>query len=303
MTSQKITAFLLPSLYVFIFFAMAKPAFSHGTVTSPPSRVWICYQESPESPDSPACVASVAQYGTQHLYDWNAIRQGEANENHTAVIPNGTLASGGNPAIYGGMDQVRSDWVKTSVAPGPYTVTWTNSAPHATEYYEVYITNEDWTPDQPLRWDNITLLVQTPFSPAEASVDIPVVLPNRTGHHVIYSIWQRADSPEAFYSASDVDFGDNEVAMDKKVTVNEDLEVANDLTVILDIYFPSLANGAVQNLTIDGQGKVTVDSPTLLNLKEEAGEKQYVYAINKYNFSTIMRENNFTVAREGLHFK
>jgi chitin-binding protein len=30
----------------------------------------------------------------------------------------------------------------------------------------------------------------------------------KTGHHVIYTIWQRSDSPEAFYSCADVIFGD-----------------------------------------------------------------------------------------------
>ena len=32
-------------------------------------------------------------------------------------------------------------------------------------------------------------------------------LPNKTGRHLIYSIWQRSDSPEAFYNCSDVVFG------------------------------------------------------------------------------------------------
>ncbi|MGW4801835.1 lytic polysaccharide monooxygenase, partial [Nonomuraea sp. NPDC004297] len=32
-------------------------------------------------------------------------------------------------------------------------------------------------------------------------------LPSRQGRHLIYAIWQRSDSPEAFYSCSDVVFG------------------------------------------------------------------------------------------------
>ncbi|MBM7865141.1 hypothetical protein JOD27_008998, partial [Lentzea nigeriaca] len=30
---------------------------------------------------------------------------------------------------------------------------------------------------------------------------------NKSGRHIIYSLWQRSDSPEAFYSCSDVQFG------------------------------------------------------------------------------------------------
>ena len=182
-------------------------AFAHGTVTSPASRVWNCYLENPENPTSAACIAAVASHGSQPLYDWNEINQGNADGNHTAVVPDGNLPSGGRPDKYGGMDQVRTDWVATPVTPGAFTVTWTNSAPHATAYYDVYITNADWTPDQPLTWSSLTLLVRTDPSPAEATVDIPVTLPARTGKHIIYSVWQRSDSPEAFYSTSDVDFG------------------------------------------------------------------------------------------------
>ena len=32
-------------------------------------------------------------------------------------------------------------------------------------------------------------------------------LPERSGRQLLYTVWQRSDSPEAFYSCSDVDFG------------------------------------------------------------------------------------------------
>jgi len=265
--------------------------YTHGTVIAPPSRVWTCFQENPESPDSPACITSVADFGTQHLYDWASILQGQANENHQAVVPNGNLASGGKPEIYGGMDQVRSDWVKTDVTPGPYEVVWNNSAPHATEYYRVYIT---------------TLLVETPFRVPAARDTIDVVLPNRTGHHVIYSVWQRSDSPEAFYSASDVDFGGgggDQGADDKNVLINDNLEIANDLKVNTDIFFPNLANGQIQNLTIDANGKVMTDNIALQIANTGSTSKAQVHTVNKYNFSNIEQKGEAKITREGIHFK
>ncbi|UII25836.1 lytic polysaccharide monooxygenase [Fulvivirga maritima] len=180
---------------------------AHGTVTSPASRVWICYQEDPQSPDSPACIASIEEYGTQAFYDWNEVARMDANGMHRQIIPDGQLASAGRPDKYGGLDQVRDDWIATPVSPGPFTVTWTNTAPHETLYYEVYITKADWTPDQPLTWNSLELLVRTGPRSASAIDNIDVVLPVRTGKHVIYSIWQRSLSAEAFYSTSDVDFG------------------------------------------------------------------------------------------------
>jgi predicted carbohydrate-binding protein with CBM5 and CBM33 domain len=190
-----------------LLISSVQPAFAHGTVTYPPSRVWNCYKENPENPESAACIAAVVSHGTQPLYDWNEINQGMANGEHQQAVPDGNLASGGRPEKYGGMDQVRADWKATAVTPGELMVTWSNTAPHATDYYDVYITTEDWTPDQPLTWDKLTLLVRTAPSPADPEVNIPVILPERTGKHVIYSVWQRSDSPEAFYSTSDVDFG------------------------------------------------------------------------------------------------
>ncbi len=183
--------------------------FAHGTVTNPPSRVWICFQENPESPDSPACQAAILGYGTQAFYDWNEVARMDAGGRHRLILPDGNLASAGRPDKYGGLDQVRDDWVTTAVEPGPFTITWTNTAPHQTLYYDVYITKADWTPDQPLTWDSLERLVRTDPRPASATDNIDVVLPQRTGKHIIFSVWQRSLTPEAFYSTSDVDFGAN----------------------------------------------------------------------------------------------
>jgi len=181
--------------------------FSHGTVTSPPSRVWICFQEGPENPVSPACIDAIAMYGTQAFYDWSEVARMDANGNHRAIIGDGNLASAGRPDKFGGLDQVRNDWVATPVQAGPFTVTWSNSAPHQTLYYDVYITKADWNPNQPLTWDSLERLIRTEPRNASAVDNIDVVLPQRTGKHVIYSVWQRSLTGEAFYSTSDVDFG------------------------------------------------------------------------------------------------
>ncbi|MFK7904107.1 MAG: lytic polysaccharide monooxygenase [Chitinophagales bacterium] len=251
--------------------------FAHGTVTSPPSRIWNCYQENPESPDSPPCIAAVASHGTQALYDWNEINQGNANGDHMQFVPNGNLASGGRPDKYGGMDQVRFDWVSTPVSPGPFTVTWTNSAVHATDYYDVYITNEDWTPNQPLTWENLTLLVRTAPSPAENTVDISVVLPIRTGKHVIYSIWQRSDSPEAFYSTSDIDFGigTTSIELDENRFVDFILEPSpNPFNLTSKIEY-KLSKGEIVNLKIyDIYGR---EVSTLVNSFQASGEYEVVF--------------------------
>lgn len=228
-------------------------AFPHGTVTSPPSRIWNCYLENPENPTSEACIAAVNSHGSQPLYDWNEINQPNADGEHMLYVFDGNLPSGGRPDKYGGMDQVRSDWVATPVSAGPFTVTWTNTAPHESEYYEVYITAANWSPDQPLTWDSLELLVRTDPSPPAESVDIDVVLPPRAGKHVIYSIWQRSDSPEAFYSTSDVDFG---------LLSIDDSEAAAG---ILEVW-PNPADGGILHLGLTG---ATTTSYSIYNLLGE----------------------------------
>ena len=181
--------------------------FAHGTLSNPPSRVYNCFLEGVDNPESQPCIDAVISHGTQGIEEYYSILQNNGLDNHENLIPDGNLASGGNPDIYGAFDQIRDDWVATEVEPGPYTVTWTNAIPHFTLYYEVYITNSTWTPDQPLTWDSLELLVRTDSRPPMPVDDIDVVLPERTGKHVIYSIWQRSGNPQAFYAASDVDFG------------------------------------------------------------------------------------------------
>ncbi len=285
-------------------FLNIQPINGHGTVTSPPSRVYICFLENPESPDSPACTESVNISGTQHLYDWNAVRQGDANGNHTDVVPDGQLASGGNPSLYGGLDQVRDDWITTPVESGAFTVTWTNTAPHATAYYRVYITTSDWSPDQPLSWGKLELLEETPPRLPSTFDDIDVVLPSRTGHHVIYSVWQREDSNEAFYSASDVMFGDAPVNLPAKVIVENELEVQGDLDLNSEVFINDLANGSVQNLTIDGDGRISTGTPLSPSFDSDQNiTEEVILALNKFDFASFENNGELIVARKGLHFK
>lgn len=281
-----------------------QPTFAHGTVISPPSRVWNCYQENPERPESAACIAAVASHGTQPLYDWNEINQGMANGEHRSVVPDGNLASGGRPEKYGGMDQVRTDWVATPVTPGPLIVTWSNSAPHATAYYDVYITTEDWSPDQPLTWDKLELLVRTTPSPADPEANIPVTLPNRTGRHVIYSVWQRSDSPEAFYSTSDVDFGGGTTSTPEaggsSLDFSLDRIAPNPFATTSNITY-NLEKSALVNLSIyDICGK---EIATLVNNIQSAGEYDVIFngeGLKNGIYICVLRTGNQVITKRLL---
>jgi len=187
----------------------AAPAAAHGSMGDPVSRVFQCFGEGPESPKLEACKAAVAAGGTQALYDWNGVRIGDAGGRHQELIPDGKLCSAGNEA-FKGLDLARADWPATSVSGGEHTFKYRVTAPHKGTF-TVYITKPGYNPSQPLAWDDLDLAnpVATATDPAAADgfYTFSGTLPERSGQQLLYAIWQRSDSPEAFYSCSDVTFG------------------------------------------------------------------------------------------------
>ncbi len=187
-----------------------RQALAHGSFQNPVSRVYACYLEGPESPDSAACQAAVAFGGTQALYDWNGVRQGNANGNHQALIPDGKLCSANDPE-FKALDLPRTDWPSTTLpTSGNYTWGFKVTAQHV-GYMNLYVTRNGYSATQALKWSDL----EGPFTTVNTSTGDPdgvytwtsAVPTGKTGRHMIYMIWQRTDSPEAFYSCSDVVFG------------------------------------------------------------------------------------------------
>ncbi|MGW1886333.1 lytic polysaccharide monooxygenase auxiliary activity family 9 protein [Streptomyces sp. NPDC001970] len=186
----------------------ASPAVAHGSMTDPVSRVSACYAEGPESPDSAACKAAVAASGTQAFYDWNEVNIGDAAGRHKELIPDGKLCSAGRDK-YKGLDLPRADWPASKLAAGSHTFHYKGTAPHKGSF-ELYITKDGYDPSKPLKWSD---LEAQPFAKVtdpklvNGEYIFDGIVPAKSGRHLVYSIWQRSDSPEAFYTCSDVVFG------------------------------------------------------------------------------------------------
>ncbi|MFJ3882060.1 lytic polysaccharide monooxygenase [Streptomyces sp. NPDC090077] len=186
----------------------AGPAAAHGSMTDPVSRVAACYAEGPEAPKSAACKAAVAAAGTQAFYDWNGVNIANAAGQHKALIPDGQLCSAGN-AKYKGLDLARADWPASPMTAGAHTFRYKGTAPHRGSF-ELYVTKDGYDPSKPLKWSD---LEPAPFAKAtdpgmqNGDYVFSGTVPKKTGRHLIYSVWQRSDSPEAFYTCSDVVFG------------------------------------------------------------------------------------------------
>ncbi|MFD4479053.1 lytic polysaccharide monooxygenase [Streptomyces sp. NPDC058471] len=186
----------------------AAPAAAHGSMTDPVSRVSACFQEGPEAPKSAACKAAVAASGAQAFYDWNGVNIANAAGKSKEIIPDGKLCSAGNDK-YKGLDLPRADWPSSKMSGGNHTFHYKGTAPHKGSF-ELYITKDSYDPSKPLKWSD---LEEKPFvdvaDPKMENGDYVFdgKVPAKTGRHLIYSVWQRSDSPEAFYTCSDVVFG------------------------------------------------------------------------------------------------
>ncbi|MBB6173447.1 chitin-binding protein [Nocardiopsis mwathae] len=203
------TAALLAGIPLAAALLTAAPAGAHGSMGEPISRVAACYQEGPENPQSDVCKRLVEQNGTQPLYDWHEVNIANADGRHREIIPDGQLCSAGR-AKYSALDTPGAWHTTTLPTSGTHTFAYTAAVPHR-GYFELYVTKDGWDQSKRPGWGD---LEPEPF----LRVDRPRVrngmyhltgeLPQgKSGQHLIYAIWQRTDSPEAFYSCSDVDFG------------------------------------------------------------------------------------------------
>ncbi|GAA4971232.1 hypothetical protein GCM10023205_41180 [Yinghuangia aomiensis] len=194
-------------------FAGAGEAAAHGTSQNPPSRIQLCSTQGGENPENftlSACRAAKAAVGNnpQPFYDPNAVNIAQAAGNHRQLIPDGKLCSANNPQ-YAGLDLPRTDWPTTNLpSGGAYTFLYKATAPHKGSF-EYYITKDGFDVAKPLKWSD---LEAKPFATAtdpqlqNGAYVIKGQLPKKSGRHLIYIVWQRSDSPEAFYSCSDVSF-------------------------------------------------------------------------------------------------
>ena len=186
----------------------ASPAAAHGSMSSPVSRVSACFAEGPESPTSAACKAAVKASGAQAFYDWNEVNIPDAAGKHRDIIPDGELCSAGREK-YRGLDLPREDWPASKLSSGQHTFEYEATAPHEGSF-ALYITKDGYDPSTPLKWSD---LESKPFAKVKdpelkgGKYLIEGKVPKKSGRHLVYAVWQRSDSPEAFYSCSDVTFG------------------------------------------------------------------------------------------------
>jgi predicted carbohydrate-binding protein with CBM5 and CBM33 domain len=197
---------LLLVLIAVLSTAFAGSAGAHGAPTSPVSRAAECGGEGTKT-GSAACKAALAA-SPDLPTQWDNLRVAGVNGRDRQQIPDGKLCSGGKPG-FAGLDLPRDDWPTTTLTPGAdLTFTYRGTIPH-TGSFRLYVTKPGFAPDEPLTWADLQTkpfadVTDPPFTDGSYSFDAR--LPDVTGRHLIYTIWQNSSSSDTYYSCSDVVF-------------------------------------------------------------------------------------------------
>ncbi|MET9681649.1 lytic polysaccharide monooxygenase auxiliary activity family 9 protein [Streptomyces coeruleorubidus] len=202
----------------------AGPARAHGAPTDPVSRVVACSPEDGGRAGSAACLAAVAANGAPFTA-WDNLRVANVDGRDRQVVPDGKLCSGGLPG-YKGLDLARADWPATRMTPGEtLTMRYVSTIPH-TGTFRLYLTKPGYDPAGPLSWSD---LPEKPFAEVtdpvltDGAYRLEATLPSdRTGRHVLYTVWQNSSTPDTYYSCSDVVFADTSETKENKKEEKEE---------------------------------------------------------------------------------
>ncbi|MFR9791023.1 lytic polysaccharide monooxygenase [Streptomyces sp. MB22_4] len=103
-------------------------------------------------------------------------------------------------------------WPTTRVTGGQsYTFRWQFTARHATTDFRYYVTRQGWDQNHRLSRSDLDLtpFLTVPYNGQQppATLSHSGTLPTGlSGHHVILAVWTVADTGNAFYACSDVEF-------------------------------------------------------------------------------------------------
>nr|WSZ96157.1 lytic polysaccharide monooxygenase [Streptomyces sp. NBC_00857] len=171
-------------------------ASSHGYTDSPISRQKLCAN------------GTVTNCGN---IQWEP-QSVEGPKGFPAAGPaDGKICSGGLSQFAQLDDPRGGTWPTTRLSSGQnFSFRWQFTASHATTDFKYYVTKSGWNPSQPL---TRAALDTQPFLTVPYNGQRPPstlshsgTLPSKSGRHMIVAVWTIADTSNAFYSCSDVQF-------------------------------------------------------------------------------------------------
>jgi chitin-binding protein len=185
----------------------ALPASAHGAPTTPISRTAACASAGGTATGTAACKAArKANGGAFGAFD--NLRLPNVGGNDRRAVPDGKLCSGGI-AAYKGLDLARDDFPSTTVTGGKtLAVKYRTTIPHEGTF-RLYLTRQGYDPGAKLTWDDLGSkpIAEIKNPPVRSGAYVmSAKLPERTGRHILYVVWQNSSTPDTYYSCSDLVF-------------------------------------------------------------------------------------------------
>ncbi|MER7723195.1 lytic polysaccharide monooxygenase [Streptomyces sp. NPDC096323] len=124
----------------------------------------------------------------------------------------GAICSGGHGEFAQLDDPRGGNWPATKVTAGQgFSFRWQFTARHATTDFRYYITRNGWDPTKPLKRSDLESqpFMTVPYGnqqPPSTLTQQGTIPTQKTGKHIILSVWTIADTANAFYACSDVQF-------------------------------------------------------------------------------------------------
>ncbi len=195
------------------------PALAHGSPTTPISRTAACASGGEDTGNAACKAARAANGGGFGKFD--NLRIAGVNGKDRQVVPDGKLCSGGL-ADFKGLDLPRDDYPATKATAGKtLTITYRATIPHAGEF-RVYLTQASYDPSKRLTWDDLgskPLVSVTDPDLDDGAYVLKAKLPaGRTGRHILYIVWETSQTPDTYYSCSDLVFPAAAVATEAPAT-------------------------------------------------------------------------------------
>ena len=161
-----------------------------------------------------------------------------------------------------------------------------------TGYYHVYITKDGWNSAEEPTWNSME---NTPFCryAGDSTFSLQKTdtwscdVPEKSGTHMIFVVWQRDDSPEVFYSCSDVVFDGTDPTVE---TTNAPTDAPTDAPTIAPTDAPTEApTDAPTDAPTNAPTDAPTDAPGLTT--ESPNAKYNLFHVNHIKFGESSLEN------------
>jgi lytic cellulose monooxygenase (C4-dehydrogenating) len=186
------------------------PAHAHGTVVSPATRAYHCWEawgskhtSTAMATEDPMCWQAF-QANPDTMWNWmSALRDGLGG-NFQGRTPDGQLCSNGisrNNSL-----NTPGQWQTTSIGRS-FSVHLYDQASHGADYFRVYVSKNGFDPTtQRLGWGNLDFITQTGRYGRALDITFNVSTSGYTGRHILFVIWQASHQDQTYMWCSDVTF-------------------------------------------------------------------------------------------------